>query len=279
MGAACGFLLGSPAPAEADSVLWEGDDQSVVLAPQDDEAASPNDHPATLAPEAIEKMLAGLQLRYTDTEAEGPPLAVFTDEQLAILGEAVATGLARASPSQDIIFSLIGARHLSPGAFARRNRLTAGRVFLRDGQLNLIFGELLSPYRKKNVYGRVDEDFHPRRFGSRAAPEDHDAVLITSASASLHRGPDGERRDWVVFDRALARTEAAPQPELPPAVSPPAAAPPAPPEAPEPEAPEPESGAAADVEQRLKTLKRLRERDLIPEETYRKKIDEILEDL
>jgi hypothetical protein len=34
-----------------------------------------------------------------------------------------------------------------------------------------------------------------------------------------------------------------------------------------------------DIEQRLETLKRLREKDLISEEAYREKVDEVLDDL
>jgi hypothetical protein len=215
----------------------------------------------------------------------------------------MAAGLARARPSQDVMFSMVGAHRLSPGAFARRNRLTAGRVFFRDGHLNVIFGELQSPYRKKNVYGKVDEDFYPRNFGSRAAAEDLDTKLIASPAAALHRGPDGERNDWVVLDPALAHAEVtpAPAPVEPPARPEPMAEPapraePTPRAEPEPpadvapptpvpvrpvpaQAPKPEPEAASEIEQRLETLKRLRDKGLISDDAYRKKMEEILGDL
>jgi hypothetical protein len=298
--AACGVLQRTSTPAQSDAVIWESDDQSVVLGPQDD-GAPPNDHPVTLTPGAIEKMLSALRLTHTDEDAEAVPLAVFTPEQIGILGAAMAEGLARARPSQDVMFSIVGAHRLSPGAFARRNRLTAGRAFFRDGHLNVIFGELQSPYRKKNVYGKVDEDFYPRNFGSRASAADLETKLIASTTAALHRGPDGERSDWVVLDPALARAEAvpAPAPVEPPARSEPSAEPapraePKPPAdvapptpvpvrpvaapRPEPE-PEPEPEDAGDIEQRLETLKRLRDKGLISEDAYRKKMENILGDL
>jgi hypothetical protein len=277
----------------ANAVVWEGDDQAVLLAPQDDQTAPPNDHPVTIATQVLEDMLAGLRLRYADQDAETPPVAVFNKDQVDILGEALAIGLARAEASQDVTFSIVGAHRLSPGAFARRNRLTAGRVFFREGKLNLIFGEIQSPYRKKNIYGRIDDDFYPRKYGRRAEADEHDSTLVANAAASLSGSPENPRGDWVVFDPGLAGVDRA------------ASASPAGGAAPEASGPEPTSGElppapaatigitgrgnkaatapqapdTADIEQRLETLKRLREKALISEEAYRQKVDEILEDL
>lgn len=285
-------LAGPPAHARSDAVIWEGNDQSVLLAPQDEETAPPNDHPVNLAPRDIEKMLGDLRFRYADQEADAPPAAVFNREQVEILGEALATGLARATPSQDVTFSVVGAHRLSPGALARRNRVTAGRAFFRQGKLNLILGEIQSPYRKKNIYGRIEQDFHPRQYGSRAAPEEQESLLIGTALASLQDGAGGTRHDWAVFDPDLAAADAAPA-SLPadagagrPATSGPRVRP-APAAAERADAAagrdSPSQGTAdaggEDIEQRLETLKRLRDRDLISEEAYRQKVDEILEDL
>lgn len=293
------FLFSASTQAESDPTIWEGRDQSVRLSSQDDEAALPNDHPVTLAANDIERMLSRLRLKYADQESEAVTVPVFGREQIEILGEAVAAGLARAKPSQDVIFSVIGTHQLSPGAFASRNRLTAGRIFHRDGHLNVIFGEIQSPYRKKNIYGQVDQDFYPREYGSRASAEEHDAILVTSASSSLHRGQDGIRDDWVVINPDLASADPVPpsdpveesrlmesESESPRGKSPPAAAPKGPTPAivdtsgqAEESARQPKSGDTNDIEQRLETLKRLRKNDLISEEAYRKKVDDILKDL
>lgn len=279
-------LLSPVAYAGSNAVVWERDDQAVALAPQDDQTAPPNDHPVTIAPQVIEEMLAGLRLRYPNQNTGTPPVAVFNENQVDILGAALATGLARAGASQDVIFSVVGAHRLSPGAFAQRNRLTAGRVFVREGKLNLIFGEIQSPYRKKNIYGRTDEDFYPRKHGRRASAEEHESILIATASADLRSAPEGARGDWAVFDLALASVEPAPPP--PPAATARAEAGPEPPDSPPtatdvPErskaAPLPEAVDTAEIEQRLETLKRLREKELISEEAYRQKVDEILEKL
>ena len=61
-------------------VLWSANDQWVKIEPQDDPAASPNDHPAQLASEAISNALAALQIRVVDgdTAAAETRRSVFT---------------------------------------------------------------------------------------------------------------------------------------------------------------------------------------------------------
>ena len=140
------------------------------IEPQDDPAAVPNDHPAQLGVEAIATALGALQVRLVDpdtgTESDRP---VFTPGELANLAPHVASGLARAGPRQDVTFSTIDGRPLAPGGLIRKPGVNAGRVFYNDGRLNVIFGELQSDYRKKNVYGQRSEDFTPRRQGSRGS--------------------------------------------------------------------------------------------------------------
>lgn len=262
-----------PAAAQADALIWEEHDQSVVLVPQDDAEAPPNDHPATVAARDIEPILADLRFRYVDDANETAPVPVFNAEQVAILGAALAAGLARATPSEDVRFSIIGAHRLSPDALVRRNRLTAGRAFFREGKLNIIFGELQSPYRKKNIYGRLEQDFYPRDYGSRTSEAEREAILVAGGAIRLGEDTDGPRHDWVVFDAGAANV-----PGLPAAGA-------SNPARPGQALPAGELAKATDratrdaIEQRLRTLKRLREEDLISEEAYRAKVDAILEEL
>lgn len=254
-------LIASSGSAGSDTVIWQGDDQSVFLTPQDAAAAAPNEHPVDLTATEIETLLAALTCKPAEGEADSSAVPVFNRAQLEILGRALSAGLAQADPSQDVAFSVIGAHRLAPGAFAQRNRLTAGRAFVREGRLNVIFGEIHSPYRKKNVYGRLDEDFSPRRYGSRGLPAAQPSVVLAVA------GRDG-RPDWVELDPGAA--------PVPPsgesaagglAAGSSGAASPDPPD------------DAASIERRLQTLKRLREKGLISEEAYRNKVDEILSEL
>src|SRR5690606_19488773 len=71
--------------------IGEGDDQSVLLAPQD-VGSEPNDHPVSLDIPEIERMLEGLRFTHAD-ETDASPAPVFNTDQVRILGEALADGL------------------------------------------------------------------------------------------------------------------------------------------------------------------------------------------
>lgn len=297
---AFGLLLSeSAARAESSSIIWERGDQLVRLASQDDPSSPPNDHPLSRSSDEIAAMLERLQLRYVDEVSDAPPVPVFTREEIANLSEAIAIGLDRATPSQDIIFHTIGARALSRGAFLRRNRVNAGRVFYRDGNLNIILGQVQTPYRKKNLYGQIDQDFYPRNYGSRIDAAEHEVVLLADDSVRHYRDNAGTREDWMVLDPSKASGEVADTAAAkarPPSVRQSAAATveqaaaPKAPKAPvagtavatgqaDETAASTPSAATAGIEERLEALKRLRERNLITEEAYQAKMKEILEDL
>jgi hypothetical protein len=257
----------APAATEAPGgsvVLWSHADQWVKIEPQDDPSAVPNDHPARLGGEAITAALAALQVRLVDpdtgTESHRP---VFTPDELGNLAPHVAAGLAKAGPRQDVTFSTIDGRPLAAGGLIRKPGVNAGRIFLSDGQLNVIFGELQSGYRKKNVYGQRSEDFTPRRQGSRSEATEQKWILAAGPGLEFHSAPDGTvRNDWAVIDTAVARSEvlAAPQPSDAPA--------------------RPATPAAnADLEQRLRKLKELKDKGLISEEAYRARMHELLSEL
>ena len=254
-------------------VLWSGDDQWVKIERQDDPAAVPNDHPAQLGMEAITNALGALQVRLVDpdtgTESHRP---VFTPDELGNLTPHVASGLAKAGPRQDVTFSTIDSRPLAAGGLIRKPGVNAGRVFYEDGRLNVIFGELQSNYRKKNVYGQRSEDFTPRRQGSRSKATQQKLILAARPGLEFHSTNDGDtRNDWVVIDTAVARSEvqAAPAP-VPDASTAPAAAA---------ESASKTGASDADLEQRLRKLQELKNKGLISEEAYRAKMQELLSEL
>jgi hypothetical protein len=243
-------------------VLWSDADQWVKIEPQDDPAAVPNDHPAHLGEKALAAALGALQVRLVDpdtgTESHRP---VFTPDELGHLAPHVISGLAKAGPRQDVTFSTIDGRPLAPGGLIRKPGVNAGRMFIKDGRLNVIFGELQSGYRKKNVYGQRSEDFTPRRQGSRSEATEQKWTLAAGLGLEFHPTNDGTlRNDWVSIDTAVARSAvlAAPQP---------GAAPPKP------------GKSNADLEQRLEKLKELKDKGLITEEAYRARMQEILSEL
>lgn len=255
-------------------VLWSANDQWVKIEPQDDAAAPPNDHPAQLASEAISNALAALRIRIVDEDtAAEAQRSVFTAEELRNLAPRIASGLAKAGPRQDVTFSTIGSHPRAAGGLVKDPGVNAGRVFYDDGKINVIFGELQSGYRKRSVYGQRTEDFAPRRQGSRTKAAEHEWALAARPGVELHSNAGGVRNDWVEIDSAAVASGAAAVSQAPPAATPPAAT----------AAGSGEGAAAAksgvDLEQRLKTLKELRDKNLISEEVYRAKMQELLSEL
>ena len=246
-------------------VLWSANDQWVKLEPQDDAAAPPNAHPAQLANEAISSALAALRIRVVDQDTSAETLrSVFTAEELRNLAPRIAAGLAKAGPRQDVTFSTIGSHPRAAGGLVKDPGVNAGRVFYVDGKINVIFGELQSGYRKRSVYGQRTEDFTPRREGSRSKDAEHDWILAARPGVELHSTAGGVRNDWVEIDTAAVASGAAAVSQAPAAATPPAAT---------------AAKSSADIEQRLKTLKELRDKNLITEEAYREKMQALLSEL
>lgn len=282
-------------------VLWSGDDQWVKIEPQDDPAAMPNDHPAQLGVKAITTALGALRVSLVDPDTgNASDRPVFTPHELENLTRHVASGLAKAGPRHDVTFSTIDGRALAAGGLIRKPGVNAGRVFYNDGRLNVIFGELQSSYRKKNVYGQRSEDFTPRRQGSRSEAAEQKWMLAAGPGLEFHPASDGTiRNDWVVIDTAVARSEVPPAPQQPgaaparevtaapvttaPVTTAPVAAAPMPDAATAPAAAadaEPRAGKSnADLEQRLRRLKELKDKGLITEEAYRARMQELLSEL
>jgi hypothetical protein len=254
----------SVSPARADAEIWSRTDEFVRLEQQDDSGAPPNDHPVQLEAGEVGTMLSALQVGFEDEE---DPVLVFSREEVAVLGKAIAEGLARAEPDQDVTFSTIGSH--KTGHLLGRQMVNTGRVFYRDGKLNAVFGEVHGEYRKKNVYGQRTEDFRPRRDASRTTPPDAEWRLEETAGAERYAAGGQERPDWLLLapDAAPSMTEA-------PVASKAAVAreEPAPAATPQPALPQ-----ARSAEERLAELKKLRDEDLIPEEVYGAKVQEILD--
>jgi hypothetical protein len=260
-------------------VLWSANDQWVKIEPQDNPAAPPNDHPAPLTTEAISTALAALQVRIVDEDAVTEmQRSVFTREEVRNLAPQVASGLAKAGPRQDVTFSTIGSHPLSSGGGLIKDvGVNAGRVFYTNGKLNVIFGELQSNYRKKNIYGQRTDDYTARRQGSRDRVAKQKWALAPNPGVEFHSIDGGVRNDWVAIDSTAVASQASAAPQPDKTTGPQPASAPAMPAASleKSEAKQP----SPDMEQRLRTLKDLRDKGLISEEAYRAKMQEVLSEL
>ncbi len=248
--------------------------------------AEPNDHPATLGDEAIRAALAPVKAR-----VEGKDVPLLGKDELKEIAPALRQAFALAGPGEDLIL-LATSRH--GGGILQRPEGVTARLFVRGGALNLIVHdtrrEFLDQYQADNLQPKFT-------YGSRKAAS---RETVQAESAQRLRG------DWLAFPLAPVAVIAAPVAPVAPAVPvtptipvvaapvPPALPPPAPtapakaapaaqataPKAASEPAPAAKDDAAYEAQaQRLRTLKRLRDENLISEAEYQERRQAILKAL
>lgn len=273
------FLFGSKnAPsdrpaASADRRIWRIGEFTAIQLVEREAGAPLNQHPARVQPEALRQLLAPVRL----VAARGTQ-PLFANDELSELIEPLSEALAVARTGDDLL--LLSTHRRGEGVLLAPLGLTA-RLFVNGDALHLIVDDARRDFVNAYIGSRITPTF---TFGSRAKP----------GRASLQDpGATQRRADWleIPVSRVAAPAIApapvilpgapapvalpvAPAPGVPPQLAPkaPAAAPPA--------AAAPRPAVSADeVEQRLLTLKRLRERGLISEDEYQQKRREILQSL
>lgn len=199
------------AQEEEGDALWQSGEQYVRLAPREEAAVAPNEHPVRLAAEDLRDLLRSLLVRgqkrwFAISVKE--PVPLFAPLMSSTLATALAEGLARAGPEQDVVFLLFG-KYKAGGLFADR-KAVAGRVFYRDERLHLILGDVLRSIRygpERDVRGyetEVDRRIHPFRVGSRGRKGARGWELLPQEGISMHGGDGKPRPDWLEIELALA---------------------------------------------------------------------------
>lgn len=187
---------------EVTATIWELNEQYVHLVAIEREAA-PNNHPVALDPVEVEQALASLQLWtkggvFRDEQS----LPVYPKGQASTIARYVVDALNKASPQEDVTFNIRSYADvlLSVG---REREWTTGRVFYKDGKLNLIVGEYHKRVDKgkKNVEGSfgVTDDFRDVNFdiaGRRSKGHMPGRIVNT---AGVEHGDTG-RADWVTIE-------------------------------------------------------------------------------
>lgn len=223
-----------------------------------------NDHPQAIPAAVIREWLQSVVLQ---RGSQREPL--FGDDELSSLPPVIADALAVAAPQDDLL--LLSTSRRDGGLLGTPYGLTA-RLFVQGGALQLMVNDARLDFYNQYRGARILPEF---RFGSRSAAS---PVQLSSPKGR------GVRGDWLAFtlqapavSTGTSAAVSAPQ-AAPPAVAAPAAAsttvqPPAP------------ASAGRDArfyeeqEQRLRSLKRLREQNLITEDEYQAKRREILQGL
>jgi hypothetical protein len=248
--------------------LFKSRDQYVRIVKQDvakGMKVPPNEHPVSLDSDQIRNVLSSLEISLPKQDKSVP---VFNKPELDTLSRYLSQGLAEAGPDEDVIFAVIGDYRAIYG-LAKEQKYTSGRVFYREGKLNIIFGKIQEDYKSYGMYAPVDRRLYPLSPGSRSVRSEHVWTLLPQLDQSFFESNDGLRTEWVILDLASMEARAAMDEK--------AAA---------------SSGSGAGggqgqavlktektVEERLKVLTELKNKNLISEEEYQKKRADILKDL
>jgi len=231
------------------------------------EAGAPSSHPATLTEQQVTTLLGAVRLQ--PEKAGQPAKPLFTEDETNRLAAAIAGGLAVASPDEDLVFLTSGRRDFKE-LFGRM--ANSGRVFIADGQFNIIIGTELSDALMYVRPGTKAFLNLPTGSRGKAAKDVH---LATVAGGQL------KREDWVVLPLNLQAAPAAAAPAAAtPAAAPAAAAVAAPAAAAAVSPADAESDAFFKKQgARLKGLQNMRDQGLITEEEFQAKRAEIVKGL
>lgn len=234
----------------ADRSLWESGEGSVTLVSIDkgkNTPVSPNNHPVVLSDDLLIGLLSSIQIRDTLKEKPG---ALFTEGALQLMVPYLQEAFRKAGPDDDVAFVIVG---LYKSWVASRPMVSTGRLFYKDGKLNLILGVVKQELRYKA--DGSDRDFRLLVTGSRQTVSQGEWSLVPTEERPFEL----PRRDWVVLDPKVAFVVA------PVTVAPVAKAVAA-----------PVKKGARPLTERLATLNDLKAKGLITDEEYKVKRAEIM---
>ncbi|MBT7950129.1 MAG: hypothetical protein HN764_00765 [Gammaproteobacteria bacterium] len=170
----------------------------------------PNQHPVSLNPTHIRNALNNIYIwnksfftgALKDNEAE----TVFSQEQARLLGNYLAAGFQKASPSEDILFALT--RRKKGFLFTKDTTYTTGRAFYVNDKLNIIIGEFdrLGDKFKERAYASsgISEIQYSFKNGKRAKRSGFKKAIIITDGLSTKSVNGKNRTDWFVIDVKLA---------------------------------------------------------------------------
>ena len=163
-------------------------------------AASLNNHPINIPPQILRKMLRQLAYRY---DREHPEIPLFSEKELGLLEEWVPKALQIARPNEDVTFVIKG-RHRSARWAGKEERLTSGRIFVSNNQLNIILGTVqanLQPTLDERYQGNVWETtkvIYDLGYRKKIADYEGLIVIFDQKQKGIYR-KSSKRKDWFVF--------------------------------------------------------------------------------
>ncbi len=239
---ACGLLDVNPG-SQILSSQFQSQDGDFVRIERIEPGAPDNAHPVAVSVDALRPILANLKVKGSISRDAEP---VFTSRELDEIMPPLVAALAKAGPREDIAFAASDG-HGQFGKYSPR-LVTTGRVFVLGTTLNIIFGRVHEPYDRSAVATLYIPGSRVQRI------EGVWSLVPENARLADHRS------DWLIIDTALlpAQKEKADGRAATPA------------------APAPDS-RYQDIENKLRTLDRLKADGLITEEEYRERRRAILQ--
>jgi len=204
----CLLSFTSPVFAEDEIVYWKSGLYSFFkYEKQDSNKFGQNDHPVELDEKEISTALTALEFTEKKLLTGETIKSVFNISQLNLLGKQLAKGLKNAKPGQDIIFVLVGN---SPKLLLlNQSYFIAGRAFFKDGKLNMIIGDywLLRNNELERTFDPGDNRAvsYDLNFGSRSKQSNKfKGTMITVPGFENKKTAKKFRYDWFILDVELA---------------------------------------------------------------------------
>ena len=196
-----------------DEVLWRsGSNLYIRLTDQDQskkDVTPPNQHPVQLDASQVSSALEGLEAWSGGGFFKKKQLrSLFSLQQVRLLGQFISAGLVKARPDQDIVFVL--ARSEKKYFVLQNTGYTGGRAFYLDGKLHLIIGDFDNEGdRFKETVERshgVTETKQYFKHGRRAKSVGFKGPIVARAGIEPHMDGKKTRRDWIEIDLEQAAT-------------------------------------------------------------------------
>ena len=166
-----------------------------------------NNHPIKISEDILRKMLKQLSYKY---DRDQPEIPLFSKKELMLLTEHVPKALMMAKPTEDITFVIKGSHASARWSFSEE-RLTAGRLFVANNQLNLIIGAVqvsLQPTLDEQYMGNVWETTKlVYDIGHRKKAAEYEGIIVVynQNKKGIYRKTN-KRKDWFVFTNAAYKS-------------------------------------------------------------------------
>ena len=191
-----------------EDIIWQGAANNYFkYDEQDSSKYGKNEHPVALEEKEIIDALTALEYTETNVLNVESVVSVFSYSQVRLLAEYLSKGLSKATPDQDIIF-VIGGKKSKLIVLKTKTFLT-GRAFYKDNKLNIIIGEF--DFARNQAFeavldpGDTGEIAYNFSFGSRTSKSKNFEENINSISGVVQKDIKGKtRQDWFEIDIKIA---------------------------------------------------------------------------